>query len=87
MVWGSKPIFLPFDADPLSAFTSLADIELNDPVTGPPELHSAPPRGTGGHPRLVATALALALRRTDGRPRLVSAILATQPLIIPPSRP
>ena len=41
MVWGSKPIFLPFDADPLSAFTSLADIELNDPVTGPPELTGA----------------------------------------------
>ena len=27
MVWGSKPIFLPFCGDPLSAFTSLADIE------------------------------------------------------------
>jgi hypothetical protein len=26
MVWGSKPIFLPFSSDPLSAFTSLADI-------------------------------------------------------------
>lgn len=37
MVWGSKPIFLPFCADPLSAFTSLADIELNDPVVGSPE--------------------------------------------------
>ena len=50
--------------------------------------HSAPPRDdTGGHPRLVATALALALRRTDDRPRLVSAILVTQPLIIPPSHP
>ena len=50
--------------------------------------HSAPPRdGTGGYPRLVATALALALRRTDDRPRLVSAILVTQPLIIPPSHP
>ena len=38
MVWGSKPIFLPFDTDPLSAFTALADIELHDPVTGAPEL-------------------------------------------------
>jgi hypothetical protein len=37
MVWGSKPIFLPFCADPLSAFTALADIELNDPITGTPE--------------------------------------------------
>jgi hypothetical protein len=37
MVWGSKPIFLPFNTDPLSAFTSLADIELNDPVVGSPE--------------------------------------------------
>jgi hypothetical protein len=38
MVWGSKPIFLPFSSDPLSAFTSLADIELNDPITGSPDL-------------------------------------------------
>ena len=38
MVWGSKPIFLPFCADPLSAFTSLADIELLDPIIGAPEL-------------------------------------------------
>jgi hypothetical protein len=38
MVWGSKPIFLPFSSDPLSAFTSLADIELNDPIVGSPEL-------------------------------------------------
>jgi len=37
MVWGSKPIFLPFCSDPLSAFTSLADIELNDPIIGTPE--------------------------------------------------
>jgi hypothetical protein len=37
MVWGSKPIFLPFSTDPLSAFTSLADIELNDPVIGAPD--------------------------------------------------
>jgi hypothetical protein len=37
MVWGSKPIFLPFNTDPLSAFTSLADIELNDPIVGSPE--------------------------------------------------
>ena len=38
MVWGSKPIFLPFCSDPLSAFTSLADIELNDPIIGSPDL-------------------------------------------------
>ena len=38
MVWGSKPIFLPFSSDPLSAFTSLADIELNDPIIGSPDL-------------------------------------------------
>ena len=38
MVWGSKPIFLPFSDDPLSAFTSLADIELNDPIVSSPEL-------------------------------------------------
>ena len=36
MVWGSKPIFLPFNEDPLSAFSSLADIELNDPISGEP---------------------------------------------------
>ena len=31
-------IFLPFSSDPLSAFTSLADIELNDPIVGSPDL-------------------------------------------------
>ena len=36
MVWGSKPIFLPFSEDQLSAFSSLADIELNDPIIGAP---------------------------------------------------
>ena len=36
MVWGSKPIFLPFSHDPLSAFTALADIELHDPIIGAP---------------------------------------------------
>ena len=49
--------------------------------------HSAPPRDTGGHPRLVGAALALALRHTDGRPRLVSAMLVTQPCDYPPSHP
>jgi hypothetical protein len=34
MVWGDKPIWLPFDQDPLAAFTALAEIELNDPLVG-----------------------------------------------------
>ena len=36
MVWGNKPIWLPYLPDALAAFTALADIELNDGLTGPP---------------------------------------------------
>ena len=34
MVWGDKPIWLPFDLDPLAAFTALAAIELEDTLVG-----------------------------------------------------
>ena len=34
MVWGDKPIWLPFDPDPLAAFGYLATIEINDPFEG-----------------------------------------------------
>ena len=36
MVWGDKPIYLPFDLDPLAAFSALADIEISDSFEGPP---------------------------------------------------
>ena len=36
MVWGNKPIWLPFLEDELAAFNSLAQIELNDGFVGPP---------------------------------------------------
>ena len=49
--------------------------------------HSAPPRDSGGHPRLAGAALTLALRHTDGCPRLVSTMLVTQPRDYPPSHP
>ena len=34
MVWGDKPIWLPFSTDPLSAFPALAQIELHDAFEG-----------------------------------------------------
>ena len=36
MVWGDKPIWLPFSRDPLSAFAALAEIEAADELAGPP---------------------------------------------------
>ena len=35
VVWGDKPIWLPFSADVLSAFVHLAQIELHDQIAGP----------------------------------------------------
>ena len=37
MVWGNKPIWLPYLPDALAAFSALADIELNDGFAGPPQ--------------------------------------------------
>ena len=34
MIWGDKPIWLPFNEDPLAAFSGLAEIELHDPLDG-----------------------------------------------------
>ena len=37
MVWGDKPIFLPFSDDELAAFGGLAQIEIHDELIGTAE--------------------------------------------------